>query len=388
MKPLGIACLAALSLSAVPAQAQTVTTAVCGINVNADCAVDAVGNIYLSNAANMIAKITPEGDASLVDNVPCVSCNGMTFDAAGENLYVANTFSGGGVIYRMAPDGTFSTYASGLVQPLSLAFGPDGYLFATGATNVYRIASDGTNQVIGGPGINRPHGLAVDPEGNVYVASAHDGNIYRLVPDGGGGYVQSWFAFVDGLIAPWSCGYMTYAQGSLFITNGDNIVHRISIPDGVVSDYAGSGDAGWDDGPAAQATFIAPNGICASPDGSLTYVAEYAEGRLRKIEGTPAAVDPMDGDTSRLQLRILPNPSGARSVLEFALPAAERVRLAVYGAGGEIVRMIADGERSGGLHQEVWDGRAEDGRLVPSGVYFCRLETAEGTAIRRMTMIK
>ncbi|MBZ0269461.1 hypothetical protein K8I85_15000, partial [bacterium] len=52
------------------------------------------------------------------------------------------------------------------------------------------------------------------------------------------------------------------------------------------------------------------------------------------------------------------------------------VRVDVFDAGGRRVRTLADGPRSAGRQQVVWDGRSAGGVAVGTGVYFVRLQAA------------
>lgn len=64
--------------------------------------------------------------ASVGMNAP----KGMAFDSAG-NLFVANPDTGR--IFKFAPDGRRSTFASGLNHPYGIAFDPNGNLFVADA---------------------------------------------------------------------------------------------------------------------------------------------------------------------------------------------------------------------------------------------------------------
>ena len=41
-----------------------------------------------------------------------------------------------------------------------------------------------------------------------------------------------------------------------------------------------------------------------------------------------------------------------------------------------------------GRHEVVWDGQDSNGVEVATGVYFVRLETSEGSSVRRMILIR
>ena len=78
-----------------------------------------------------------------------------------------------------------------------------------------------------------------------------------------------------------------------------------------------------------------------------------------------------------------PNPFLGSSVLTYRLPAAGPVSLALYDVSGRRVRTLADGIQEAGEHRITV--RSDD---LPAGVYFYRLETAEGSLGRRCTVLK
>ena len=83
-----------------------------------------------------------------------------------------------------------------------------------------------------------------------------------------------------------------------------------------------------------------------------------------------------------------PNPFNPSTRIDFALDAAGPVEIAVYDLGGRRVAVLADGEYAAGEHSAIWDGRADDGRPAPAGLYRCVLMTAAGHASRSMTLVK
>ncbi|MCL2723352.1 MAG: NHL repeat-containing protein [Polyangiaceae bacterium] len=75
-------------------------------------------------------------------------------------------------------------------------------------------------------------------------------------------------------------------NGSLYVTDQYNNKIRKIAADGTVSTYAGNGNAGLADGNCADATFNSPYGISVDPAGYV-YVADYANHAIRKIIPTP-----------------------------------------------------------------------------------------------------
>lgn len=70
---------------------------------------------------------------------------------------------------------------------------------------------------------------------------------------------------------------------------------------------------------------------------------------------------------------VFPNPGRASRTLQFRLPAASDVELAIYNLLGQELGTITRGKKSAGAHRVLWDGRDAAGRRVASGVYVARL---------------
>jgi sugar lactone lactonase YvrE len=228
----------------------TVSVFTAAVKAPLGSALDEGGNLYVSGfTTGTIVKINPLGhEAIFAQGLDAPS--GIAMDTAG-NLYVANYGSGnaktnpGRRISRITPDRTVSDYA------VSMAF-------------------------------NGPVGLAFDESGNLYVANFNDGRIHRVSPAG----EISLLATIPGPVG-FAVGYITFARSSLFATAiGENRVYRVSLT-GDVTPFAGSGEAGSADGPAATAQFYMPNGIAASPAGDALYVSEYGGTHVRRISFAP-----------------------------------------------------------------------------------------------------
>jgi DNA-binding beta-propeller fold protein YncE len=82
----------------------------------------------------------------------------------------------------------------------------------------------------------------------------------------------------------WLCAtVLSLGIGALYIR--ENPQHRIhKIAAGHVSTFAGSGQLGAADGPAASASFHLPYGLTFGPAGGLLYVAEVGNNDVRVID--------------------------------------------------------------------------------------------------------
>ncbi len=251
-----------------------------------DIAVDKNGNVYVSNATAEIRKIKKDGssDSVFLSGSSLARATGLAFDPDGKVLYVScRPFRKSGWITKIYPDGSDEILVKDLDGPGDITVDLDGNLYVSELMgNITKITPAGiATNYISLPSVNTPLGIAWSPGDTLYVSSAHDGNIYKIVP--GTKPTVKYFAHVDGVEEKWGCGFMIYLSGYLYITNGNNRVLRISKR-GKVTYFAGTGEPGWIDGPADIAQFKAPNGICANEDGSRIYVTEWHRNRVRFIE--------------------------------------------------------------------------------------------------------
>ena len=87
--------------------------------------------------------------------------------------------------------------------------------------------------------------------------------------------------------------------------------------------------------------------------------------------------------------RNTPNPFSARTAISYQLPAAARVRLALYNVLGQQVAVLADGPCAAGEHTVSWDGRDRTGRPLPNGLYFFRLEVSgQRAAVQKALLLR
>lgn len=87
-----------------------------------------------------------------------------------------------------------------------------------------------------------------------------------------------------------------------------------------------------------------------------------------------------------------PNPFNASTTLTYDVPLVEdggvNVTLTIYDVQGRIIRTLVHGAVEAGSHQIVWDGAAEDGSLVASGVYFYQMKAGDFADTKRMVLLK
>ena len=98
-----------------------------------------------------------------------------------------------------------------------------------------------------------------------------------------------------------------------------------------------------------------------------------------------------DGGDSALRFSLgqsLPNPMRESARIDYVLPAPGTVNLRVFDAQGRLLRTLVEGEQPAGQASRLWDGRDAQGRRVPTGVYFYRLEAGGEVLTRKLMVIR
>ncbi|NNE43805.1 MAG: T9SS type A sorting domain-containing protein, partial [Gemmatimonadetes bacterium] len=83
------------------------------------------------------------------------------------------------------------------------------------------------------------------------------------------------------------------------------------------------------------------------------------------------------------------NPARDHTRLGFQTARSGPVRMDVYDIRGRRIRTLLQSPRQApGAHEHVWNLRDATGHPVSSGVYFIRMETPDGTARERVTVLR
>ena len=113
-------------------------------NSSQQLVVDKSGNVYLAeNVQGLILKFTPAGIGSTFAQLP--GANTLAFDAAG-NLFATSSLSPGG-IFKITPNGTISTFATGAYGGLAFYNGNLYATFGIGDNEVDKFTPAGVKSV-------------------------------------------------------------------------------------------------------------------------------------------------------------------------------------------------------------------------------------------------
>jgi sugar lactone lactonase YvrE len=233
---------------------------------------DSIGNLFVVDRANhVIRKISKDGEVSVFAGTGIAGLSdgnslkaqfsnprGLAIDKD-DNLYVADT--GNHSIRKVTPMAEVTTIAGTGNQ------GND----------------DGPSHIAQ---FNRPYGIALDSQLNVYVADRSNHRIRKITKNGIVSTVAgSKSGFNDGSLeyAKFNSPHGLYVDedDAIYVADfGNNRIRKI-IKDQVIT-VAGSGAASFLDGEASQAQFSGPIAITQDSSGNL-YVSDSNNNKIRKI---------------------------------------------------------------------------------------------------------
>ena len=98
---------------------------------------------------------------------------------------------------------------------------------------------------------------------------------------------------------------------------------------------------------------------------------------LKKVKEVPYGILESRPSAKFYVLKIYPNPFKRVTSIKWIAADEEPISLKIYNTAGKLVKILAKTENLEPKTYVVWDGRDEKGRLLPSGVYFCRLEIGD-----------
>jgi len=178
-------------------------------------------------------------------------------------------------IFSVARDFQMRPFVRGLMNATGLAFGPDGFLYASSRAEgtVYRISSDGEMSTYA-EGMGIATGIAFDGDGNLYVGD-RSGTIFRVGPDRGAMAERQIFVYatLEPSIAAYHLAFNN--GGTLFVTgpttSSNQAVYAIDRDGHTTVFHRGLGRA---------------QGMALDVDGNL-YVAASLRGQRGIVRITP-----------------------------------------------------------------------------------------------------
>lgn len=282
-------------------------------------AVDGDGNFFVADAKNhIIRKVTSSGWVTTVAGLAGMSGaqdgvgsqarfnqpTGIAIDTAG-SLFVADT--GNNAIRKIDAAGSVTTVQApmAILRPQAVARDLDGTMLVAADSSIYRVASNLSVTAVVQQAFTSLHGIAVAPNGTIYVADGGDRSILKIANGGitriAGLSGAQGFTDGKGTAARFyePGGIAIEANGNLVV--GDALGLRRVTPDGTVTTLPmTSTEVGAGVGPAVNT----PRGIVVRSDESFVIADPYRSrlltlsttGVLSTFAGNLLGMNNVDGD--------------------------------------------------------------------------------------------
>lgn len=188
-----------------------------GINGAYYLSSDAAENVYVSNySAGTVSLVKPDGSVQLfMSGVTGVRTSLLAPDG---NFYVISDTG----LFKRNPDGTKSVITTN--RGTGLALGPDGNLYVADywSNKILMVTPQGTvsNYIVGGA-LNGPHGLAFSPSGDLLVANYANSKILRYKLDKSYESVVDWTNGLPYSIVQYGAGWLVGTSTGLYRYNND-----------------------------------------------------------------------------------------------------------------------------------------------------------------------
>ncbi|WP_052733139.1 NHL domain-containing protein [Hymenobacter terrenus] len=265
-------------------------------------AVDGSGNIYIAvQGGNRVRKVSAA--TGVITTVAGTSATpGFSGDGGPATGAMLDTPRG------VAVDGSGNIYIADVgnfrIRKVSAATGVITTLAGTGTAG---FSGDGGPAT--GAMLNSPRGVAVDGNGNIYIAdqsnhrvrkvSAATGVITTLAGAGGTGGFSGDGGPATGAMLDEPTGVAVDGNGNIYIADqSNNRVRKVSAATGVITTLAGTGTFGTgnfgDGGPATGAMLSQPTGVAVDGSGNV-FIADAANFRIRHVSAATGVITTVAG---------------------------------------------------------------------------------------------
>lgn len=338
-------------------------------------------------------------------------------------LYVAAMGSGsaiGGVFFRALTDTVWQKTTAGLsglyTAPTGIILADNRLIFTSGA-GVFLLNQGDTTWVRSNTGLPAVAPVPAHPTfsgGNIYTylgGLAGTAGVYTSTNNG-----TSWSRETGFWDQNNGAFYILQHEGKLYATTSNGVFTKTIGDTGWVQNLNGFSDMGKSSNhivAAGSKVYVGTTeGPYYSSDGGATWTADH-QGLPTPVfaaQGLAAASDELyvymttlgvykktvTTDIAGTELtpggfsleQNYPNPFNPTTTISFTVPRAAQVTIGIYNIAGQLIATLTEREFQAGTYSVTWNGTDNLGQKVTSGMYFCRMESGDFTAVRKLVLLK
>ncbi len=122
------------------------------------------------------------------------------------------------------------------------------------------------------------------------------------------------------------------------------------------------------------------------PQGDVIRIYNFI--RCVRNSGTASGSDESPDEQTGIWLRNSPNPLNPGTEILFSVPGDGQVELSIYDLTGRVVSTLVQTNLTAGEHSVAWNGSADNGQPITSGVYMARLTSCNQVSVMKMMLAK
>jgi sugar lactone lactonase YvrE len=260
-------------------------------------ALDSAGNIFIVDTLNnRILKAEADGD-----NLSRVAGDGVLgFRGDGSSAIKAKLDEPEGVVVDKVGN---IFIADALNDRIRRVDARTGIITTVAGNGSFNFSGDGglaTEAGLGGPGA-----IALDSNGNLFLATDNrirrvdstSGIITTVAGNGKPGFNGDERPAINGRLN-FPRGIAIDKEGNIFIADSlNNRIRKVDVNSGIITTVAGNDKQGFggDGGPATSAELFSPEGVAVNNAGDL-FIADTVNNRIRRIDGSSGIITTIAGD--------------------------------------------------------------------------------------------
>jgi beta-lactam-binding protein with PASTA domain len=272
-------------------------------------AVDSGGNLYIGEETRVRKVSASTGIISTIAGTSTIGFSGDGGPATSAELYIAS---------GLAADSAGNLYIADVENSAIRKISATTGIITTVAGNG-TIGFSGDGGPATSAALSFPSDVAIDSEGNLYIADSYNnvirevmaatGIIRTIAGNGTGAGTGNGGYSGDGGSATsaefnYPSGVAVDPTGNLYIADSyNNVIREVTAATGIISTVAGNGtgagtgNGGYsgDGGPATNAQFNYPSGVAVDPAGNL-YIADYYNNVVRLVSVATGIINTVAGN--------------------------------------------------------------------------------------------
>lgn len=258
------------------------------LNVPRGVSIDGDGNVVITDAGNGRLRFV----ASSNDMISTVVGNGnQGYEGDGEQATEASVWNPAGVATDDGGNIYFADSQNNVIRKVTKSTGLITTVAGIGPNDA---GFSGDNGPATEAALSTPQGVAIGPDGSLYISDSGNRRIRKVAPDGtistiagngadgfsgdGGPATSAEFSNMSGIALD--------SDGNVYICDaGNSVIRKITVADGKIQTIAGTpGSAGFsgDGEPATQARLSNPSGVAVDAKGNV-FIADTDNAAIRVI---------------------------------------------------------------------------------------------------------